>query len=229
MSIYTQIKEAVSVPEAAERYGVPVNGNNRIPCPFHEDHDPSLGMDEDYYFCFGCHARGDVVNFVARLLNISQQAAVHKMSTDFQLIPGRVTISDDMPNLEDFEDDDDDFEIDLFEDVDLAVFRNDAALVQTALLGYEWLLEEWKEDYVPTFPDEEWNSRYTHACQMLPTVKYLLDTLTVGSFFERYELVQSLLEDDMIVQLRKFTSEELGKKYGKVIAQEAEGSEVSSS
>ena len=53
MSIYTQIKEAVSVPEAAERYGVPVNGNNRIPCPFHEDHDPSLGMDEDYYFSGG--------------------------------------------------------------------------------------------------------------------------------------------------------------------------------
>ena len=43
MSIYTQIKEAVSVPEAAERYGVPVNGSNRIPCPFHEDHDSSLG------------------------------------------------------------------------------------------------------------------------------------------------------------------------------------------
>ena len=39
---------------------------------------------------------------------------------------------------------------------------------------------------------------------------------------------QSLLEDDMIVQLRKFTSEELGKKYGKVAAQEAEHSEASS-
>ena len=49
-----------------------------------------------------------------------------------------------------------------------------------------------------------------------------------GSFFERYDLVQSLLEDDMIVQLRKFTSEELGKKYGKVAAQEAEHSEASS-
>ena len=63
---------------------------------------------------------------------------------------------------------------------------------------------------------------------MLPTVKYLLDMLTVGSFFERYDLVQSLLKDDMIVQLRKFTSEELGKKYGKVTSQEANGSEASS-
>jgi len=133
-----------------------------------------------------------------------------------------------MPNLEDFEDDEDDFEIDLFEGIDLAVFRNDASLVQNALLGYEWLLEEWKEEYAPTFPDDEWCSRYTHACKMLPTVKYLLDTLTVGSFFERYDLVQSLLKDDMIVQLRKFTSEELGKKYGKVAAQEAEHSEASS-
>ena len=131
-----------------------------------------------------------------------------------------------MPNLEEFEDDDDDFEIDLFEGIDLAVFRNDASLVQNALLGYEWLLEDWMEDYAPTFPDDDRSSRYTHACQMLPTVKYLLDTLAVGSFFERYDLVQSLLEDDMIVQLRKFTSEELGKKYGKVAAQEAAHSEV---
>ena len=82
------------------------------------------------------------------------------------------------------------------------------------------------EDYAPTFPDDDRSSQHTHACQMLPTVKYLLDTLTVGSFFERYDLVQSLLEDDMIVQLRKFTSEELGKKYGKVAAQEAAHSEA---
>ena len=221
MSIYTQIKEAVSVPEAAERYGVPVNGSNRIPCPFHEDHDSSLGLDDDYYFCFGCHARGDVVNFVARLLNISQYAAVQKMSMDFQLIPGRVKISDDMPNLEEFEDDDDDFEIDLFEGIDLAVFRNDASLVQNALLGYEWLLEEWKEELAPEVPGE-FDPRYVHACQMLPIVKFLLDYLAVATFKERYALVENLMEDSTIPKLRKFAGKELGKKYERIAKRESE-------
>ena len=118
--------------------------------------------------------------------------------------------------------DDDDFEIDLFEGIDLAVFRNDASLVQNALLGYEWLLEEWKEEYAPTFPDDEWCSRYTHACQMLPIVKFLLDYLAVATFKERYALVENLMEDDTIPKLRKFAGKELGKKYGRIAKRESE-------
>ena len=38
-------------------------------CPFHEDRDPSLVLypQTDSYFCFGCDAGGDVIDFVGRL------------------------------------------------------------------------------------------------------------------------------------------------------------------
>ena len=70
MSIYTQIKNAVSVKEAAERYGLSVTRNGMARCPFHEDHSPSLKLNEDYYYCFGCHATGDVIDFVSNLFQL---------------------------------------------------------------------------------------------------------------------------------------------------------------
>lgn len=33
-------------------------------CPFHDDKNPSFTIFDDHYFCFGCRARGDVINFV---------------------------------------------------------------------------------------------------------------------------------------------------------------------
>ncbi len=42
-------------------------------CPFHEDRRPSLLVYEDTqsYFCFGCNAGGDVIDFVGRMRGIS--------------------------------------------------------------------------------------------------------------------------------------------------------------
>jgi hypothetical protein len=59
---------------------------------------------------------------------------------------------------------------------------------------------------------------------MLPTVKYLLDCLTVATFEERYAMVEHLMEDDTIPKLRKFAGKELGKKYGRIARKESEGS-----
>jgi len=33
-------------------------------CPFHNDHDPSLSVSAHGYRCFGCQAKGDVINFL---------------------------------------------------------------------------------------------------------------------------------------------------------------------
>ncbi|WP_347351225.1 CHC2 zinc finger domain-containing protein [Intrasporangium sp.] len=48
------------------------------PCPFHEDHTPSLSVDAipDRYHCFGCGASGDVIDFVARLHGLDFRGAV---------------------------------------------------------------------------------------------------------------------------------------------------------
>ena len=53
MDLFTQIKMAVSVKEAAEYYGLEVNRGNMVCCPFHADRTPSMKLNEDYFYCFG--------------------------------------------------------------------------------------------------------------------------------------------------------------------------------
>ena len=71
MTIYETIKAAISVKQAAKHYGLNVNRNGMACCPFHNDRHPSLKLNEDYFFCFGCGAKGDVIDLVARLFDLS--------------------------------------------------------------------------------------------------------------------------------------------------------------
>ena len=46
---------------------------------------PSLKLNEDYFYCFGCGAKGDVIDFVARLLDLSAYEAAQRLAADFGL------------------------------------------------------------------------------------------------------------------------------------------------
>ena len=210
MSIYTQIKKAVSVKEAAERYGLSVTRNGMARCPFHEDHSPSLKLNEDYYYCFGCHATGDVIDFTSKLLQLCKYHAAKQLAADFGIHVNDSETEQKYAAVPEVP-----------ENPNLAVFRNNEILCMQALGSYEWLLEEWMEEYSPKEPDE-FDPRYVHACHMLPTVKYLLDCLTVATFEERYAMVETLMEDNTIPELRKFAGKELGKKYGRIARKESE-------
>ena len=212
MSIYTQIKDAVSVKEAAERYGLSVTRHGMARCPFHEDHSPSLKLNEDYYYCFGCHASGDVIDFTANLLHLCKHHAAEHLAADFGIHLNEEVSARKPSALPEVP-----------KDPNLAVFRNNEILCVQALGSYEWLLEEWMEEYAPE-ESGEFDPRYVHACHMLPPVKYLLDCLTVATFEERYAMVEKLMEDDTIPKLRKFAGKELGKKYGRIAGRESERS-----
>ena len=62
MNIYESIKAAISVKQSAEHYGLKVSRNGMACCPFHNDRHPSLKLNEDYFFCFGCGAKGDTAS-----------------------------------------------------------------------------------------------------------------------------------------------------------------------
>ena len=87
MTIYETIKAAISVKQAAEHYGLKINRNDMVCCPFHNDRHPSLKLNEEYFFCFGCGAKGDVIDFVARLFDLSSYEAARKLAADFGLDP----------------------------------------------------------------------------------------------------------------------------------------------
>ena len=53
MNLLENVKAAVTVRQAAERYGLEVNRGNMVCCPFHNDRTPSMKLNEDYFYCFG--------------------------------------------------------------------------------------------------------------------------------------------------------------------------------
>ena len=79
MDLFTQVKMAVSVKEAAEYYGLEVKRGSMVCCPFHNDRTPSMKLNEDYFYCFGCGATGDVIDLVAKLFNLSSYDAAKKL------------------------------------------------------------------------------------------------------------------------------------------------------
>ena len=90
--MYEKIKAAVSLKDAAESYGLTVSRNGMARCPFHDDHSPSLKLNEDYYYCFGCGEQGDVIDFTAKLFGKSRFWAAKKLELDFGLLKsGKLT------------------------------------------------------------------------------------------------------------------------------------------
>lgn len=45
-------------------------------CPFHLDKSPSLDVRKNFYYCYGCGAHGDVIDFVMKTKNLSFKEAV---------------------------------------------------------------------------------------------------------------------------------------------------------
>ena len=82
-NIFEAVREAVPVPLAAERYGLKANHAGMVCCPFHDDRKPSLKLNEDYFYCFGCGAGGDVVELTRRLFDLRPYEAASKLAVDF--------------------------------------------------------------------------------------------------------------------------------------------------
>ena len=89
MNLFETVKSAVTVKQAAEHYGCKVNRGDMICCPFHDDRHPSMKLNRDYFYCFGCGATGDVIDFVARLFGLSSYEAAKKLAYDFGIDPDK--------------------------------------------------------------------------------------------------------------------------------------------
>ena len=79
---FKAIKGLVTAREAAEHYGLTVNSRGMAVCPFHDDHNPSMKLDERFH-CFGCGEDGDVIDFTAKYFNLSLKEAAEKLLADF--------------------------------------------------------------------------------------------------------------------------------------------------
>ena len=190
MTFYETIKAAISVKQAVEHYGLKVSRNGMACCPFHNDRHPSLKLNKDYFFCFGCGATGDVIDFAARLFDLSSYEAAQKLASDFGLDPKPPTaVALPKPKRP-----------------HIRQFREDEMMCFRALTDYLHLLEDWKVRYAPKTPDDALDDRFVEACQMLDYIEYMADILNVGDLEERVAVVDELMKDDRITFLQDYTT-----------------------
>ena len=59
-------------------------GDMWAPCPFHQEKSPSFHVDDrkGFYYCFGCHAKGDAVTFLMEAENLSFMEAVEMLARE---------------------------------------------------------------------------------------------------------------------------------------------------
>ncbi|WP_172293578.1 DNA primase [Pseudoruegeria sp. HB172150] len=59
-------------------------GDMWAPCPFHQEKTASFHVDDrkGYYYCFGCHAKGDAISFVRETENVSFIEAIEILARE---------------------------------------------------------------------------------------------------------------------------------------------------
>ena len=196
MNLFETVKAAVTPRMAAERYGLPIQQGGMVCCPFHADRTPSMKLNEDYFYCFGCGATGDVIDLAARLFDLSKYEAVQKLAADFG-------ISGEKPSV-------------------LAKLKRGKTQAEAerhcfrVLRDYFGILQDWKEHCAPQSPEDPIDPRYAEACHMLERIGTMLDILACGTPKERAEVVADLQKDDRLMRMearnRQIKEDEYGTK-----------------
>ena len=169
-SVFEVVKQSVTVREAAELYGIEVNRGGMACCPFHDDRHPSMKLNEDYFYCFGCGATGDVIDFTARLYNLTAKEAAEKLAQDFGL-----AYDSKAPIRRNY----------VRQKSDVQMRKEKREHAWRVLADYYHLLRKWETDYSPRTPDEAPHPRFLEAVQKKDYMAYLLDTFLDSSTEER--------------------------------------------
>ena len=159
-SVFEAVKQSVTVREAAQMYGIEVNRSGMVCCPFHDDKNPSMKLNEEYFYCFGCGATGDVIDFTARLYNLSPKEAAEKLAQDFGL-----AYDSQAPPRRRYD----------RQKTEAQKFKEDRDHAFRVLADYFHLLRKWETDYTPKTPEENPHPRFMEAIQKKDYVGYLLD------------------------------------------------------
>jgi len=158
-NVFEAVKQSVSTREAAAFYGIEVKRNGMACCPFHDDKNPSMKVDQRFH-CFGCGADGDVIDFTAKLFNLSPKEAAEKLAQDFGLI-----YDSQAPPRRRY----------VRQKTEAQKFREDRQSCYRVLSDYYYLLKKWEADCSPRTPEEEPHPRFVEAIQKKAYVEYLLD------------------------------------------------------
>lgn len=87
LELYRKVKEAISMRQVVEYYGIKVDEKGWCICPFHQDRHPSMKIFPDGrgYYCFTCGSGGDQITFAARYLGVRNSEAARYLAEMFRV------------------------------------------------------------------------------------------------------------------------------------------------
>ena len=184
MNLFKIVKTTVTVKQAAALYGLPITTTGMTRCPFHEDHTPSMKLNDAYYYCFGCGATGEVIDLTARIFDLSSLQAARKLVRDFDLSPdkppsGAVTLSKSPTVSSDAQ-------------------QEDVSYCLRVLHDYRDLLTQWQTEFAPLSPEEALDNRFVEALHMLATVDDLINCLAFGPASRKAIAARQLLAGQLL-------------------------------
>ena len=164
-NLFETVKQSITIREAAERYGIEVKRGGMVCCPFHDDKNPSMKLNKEYFYCFGCGATGDVIDLASRLYNLSPKEAAEKLAQDFGLIydgqaPPRRYVR---------------------QKTETQKFQENRDHAFRVLADYFHLLRKWETGYTPKTPEAPMHPRFLEAVQQKDYIGYLLDSFLEDS------------------------------------------------
>ena len=165
-NLFETVKQSITIREAAERYGIEVKRGGMVCCPFHDDKNPSMKLNKEYFYCFGCGATGDVIDLASRLYNLSPKEAAEKLAQDFGLI-----YDSQAPPRRNY----------VRQKTEAQKFRENRDHAFRVLADYFHLLRKWEAGYTPKTPEEPMHPRFLEAVQQKDYIGYLLDSFLEDS------------------------------------------------
>lgn len=148
-------------------------------CPFHQEKTPSFSVspEDGLYYCFGCHAGGDIFSFVEKMENLSFTEAVERLAEAAHLELPQAEVSPEEKRRKQFNDE-------LYHAMELAVVYFHNCLRRTNMgkpgLAYfkrRHLTDETIDRFKLGFAPDSWQKLYGD----FRTIKHISDTVLVTS------------------------------------------------
>jgi hypothetical protein len=187
---FSIIKASVPIIEAAERYGMEIDRNEKALCCFHNDTHKSMSFKNERFTCFSCDKKGDIFDIVSQLLNISNTEAAARLNIDFGL-----HLDIDKPP----------------QTADISRVRREKALAKAftfwelsafiSVCAWYKVLVFLMKTFKPKDPEKPLPAVWCYAADRIGKVEYFLDRLTLGThdeklkFYEDYRIEVKQIEE----------------------------------
>ena len=158
-----RVKQTVSMADILTRYGMEANRHGYISCPFHTEKTASCRIYEKSFYCFGCGAGGDVIDFVRRMENLDLIHAIQRLGglEDMKFSERRRLMEQERKQKE-------------------TQRAEEARQREYWQVWDEWIrLDQNFRSYRPVDPDEQPHPLFLEALEKLETQSYRIDCLNV--------------------------------------------------